>query len=585
MIKNLSVKYKLILIVTLTSGMALIIGYAAFITYDIMNYRSLRKSEVMSLARITGKNVRASLLFDDKEFAHEIITSLSAKIGVVSAYILTKEGEIFTEYHRSSPKNSLSSPELIRKLKETSYYKDGDLNVFHRIIFDKEPVGAVFIRFSMNEQFLRLKKDVLTAFIIASLSLLAALILSTRLRKTISHPILRLTGTVDRILKEKDYSLRTETPDTGDEIDVLAKGFNEMVEQIEEREIELKELVNRLTDSVKETSNTKKYVDNIIRSMMDTLIVITLDGIIVTVNQATLTLLNYKENELTGQEIPIIIQDELNFKGAWIDDLIEKGSVENIEKTYLSKDGRKIPVLFSGAVMYDDNDDVQGIVCVARDMTDRKQAEEQMRESLREKEVLLKEIHHRVKNNLSSILGLLYVAANTGEVDDNNAIGLLVESQNRIRSMAMIHEQLYESDNLAKIDFGKYLNNFAEILKQSYRDYKSRVTIEIEATDIWLDINKAVPCGLLIHELVVNSFKHAFPENREGEIDIKVFSKHNNEFTLIVKDNGIGMDKVANLQNAESMGLQLIDGLVKQLAGEYEFISDHGIMFQGNFKE
>ena len=212
---------------------------------------------------------------------------------------------------------------------------------------------------------------------------------------------------------------------------------------------------------------------------------------------------------------------------------------------------------------------------------DRKRAEAQIKASLQEKEVLLKEIHHRVKNNLQIISSLLNLQADY--LKDNQAIEIFKVSQNRIESMALIHEKLYQSKDLAKINFADYIQELATSLFCSYEVNLNAITLKMNIEDVILGIDSAIPCGLIINELIVNSLKHAFPEGKQGEISIDFCSKNASEFELVVSDTGIGLPKDLNLQNTKSLGLQLVNALTNQLEGNIKIMKNSGLKIIINF--
>ncbi|MDZ7262642.1 MAG: ATP-binding protein, partial [candidate division KSB1 bacterium] len=218
-----------------------------------------------------------------------------------------------------------------------------------------------------------------------------------------------------------------------------------------------------------------------------------------------------------------------------------------------------------------------------KELTERKRAEEQLKASLREKEVLLKEIHHRVKNNLQIISSLIYLQSKN--IQDKEVLQMFQESQNRVKSMALIHEKLYKSKDLARIDCAEYIKSLVTHLFHSYRVHSNAIKLEIDVDDIPLSIDTAIHCGMIINELVSNSLKHAFPSGKAGEIRIKARSGNDNKFTLIVSDDGVGFPKDLDFQNTKSLGLQLVCNLTNQLGGSIELDTSRGTLFKINFSD
>lgn len=209
------------------------------------------------------------------------------------------------------------------------------------------------------------------------------------------------------------------------------------------------------------------------------------------------------------------------------------------------------------------------------DISERKKTMEQIRRSLEEKETLLKEIHHRVKNNLQIISSLLRMQSRR-PLDEATLI-LFQESQNRVQSMALIHEQLYQSPDLSQIDFGEYIRSLTDNLFRCYG--VSRVALNIKTNGLKLTLDTAIPCGLIINELVSNSLKYAFPQGRKGDINIFLQSTADNTVTLTVSDSGIGIPETLDWQNSNSLGLRIVRNLTKQLKGNISLDCSNGTTF------
>jgi two-component sensor histidine kinase len=220
---------------------------------------------------------------------------------------------------------------------------------------------------------------------------------------------------------------------------------------------------------------------------------------------------------------------------------------------------------------------------IVRDVTDRKRAEEQLHASLQEKELILREVHHRVKNNMQVVSGLLALQArSTGNPE---LTGMLNESQSRIHTMSLVHEKLYGSKDFARIDLAGYVKTISQDLFQSYKINPGKIYLIIQTDgDVYVDINKAIPCSLILNELISNALKHAFPEDRHGELQIIIRETKNAEIEIVVRDNGLGLPDDIDILQPLSVGLHLVNGLVKnQLYGQIEVRRDNGTEFRIKF--
>ncbi len=218
----------------------------------------------------------------------------------------------------------------------------------------------------------------------------------------------------------------------------------------------------------------------------------------------------------------------------------------------------------------------------AIDITERVKAEEQIKASLAEKEVLLREIHHRVKNNMQVISSLLNLQE--GYIDDEKYSGMFQESKNRIVAMALVHDRLYQSENLASINFPEYISSLASTLFQAYRT-TGNIALKMDVEDVSIGIDSAIPCGLILNELISNSLKHAFPDGRDGEIRIDLRSDSDDNITLIVGNNGVEFPEDLDWKNIESLGLQLVNILTQQLHGTIEIDKSNGTAFEIKWHE
>ena len=233
--------------------------------------------------------------------------------------------------------------------------------------------------------------------------------------------------------------------------------------------------------------------------------------------------------------------------------------------------------------IYDESGKIYRIAGIGEDISDRKCTEARIQAALREKEVLLKEIHHRVKNNMQVISSLLQLQAQY--IEDEPTLVLFEESQTRIHSMALIHEQLYQSEHLDRIDLPPYVQNLVANLYQSFGCGNTAIQFNLNLDPIYLNIETAIPCGLIINELVSNSLKYAFAQSLVGEINIDFHKINSQEFQLIIQDNGSGFPHGFDVENAETLGLRLVRMLAYQLEASIAIDSQCGTCYNIIFKE
>jgi PAS domain S-box-containing protein len=225
---------------------------------------------------------------------------------------------------------------------------------------------------------------------------------------------------------------------------------------------------------------------------------------------------------------------------------------------------------------------VSEISLVAHDITEKKLTEKEVLQSLKEKEVLLKEVHHRVKNNLQVISSILNLQSSF--VTDEKTLDILEESRNRIRSMAMIHENLYQTSNFSSINFANYLANLTNDLISTYQVQEDIIDLQLDLQEVAIALDQAIPCGLMINEIITNALKYAFPNNAKGTVLISM-REEKEIVTLCVEDNGIGLPVGFNYLESETLGLQLVATLVEQLEGTLILESKKGTKFLITFEK
>jgi PAS domain S-box-containing protein len=279
----------------------------------------------------------------------------------------------------------------------------------------------------------------------------------------------------------------------------------------------------------------------------------------------------------------LVHPDDIDSLEKQLQESIKLGRGFEIDLRMKTKSGKWLCVSTRGKdIEKDSTGNPTRIVGTLRDRTDRANAEKKINESLEEKEILLKEIHHRVKNNLMIISSLLNLQSSY--IKDKASQDVFKESQNRAKSMALIHEKLYQSTDLKRIDFGDYISSLATKLFHTYNADPSLIKLKINAENILLDINTAIPLGLIVNELITNSLKYAFPDGKPGKINVD-FHTQDDHYEFTVKDNGIGFPEDLDYQNTDSLGLQLINSLNSQIDGGIELDRNNGTEFKIKFPE
>lgn len=312
-------------------------------------------------------------------------------------------------------------------------------------------------------------------------------------------------------------------------------------------------------------------IRSIVETAADGIIVIDEHGLVESFNPAAERLFGYTAAEMQGQNIRVLMpapyhDEHDSYLRSFLDTGVKKVIGIGREVVGRRKDGATFPIDLGVSEMWAGGE--RHFTGIIRDITERKHAQQRILDSLKEKEVLLREVHHRVKNNLQVITSLLNLQA--GYIVDPRASAMLRESQNRIRCMSMIHESLYQADDLTRIDFAAYVRKLGANLQRFYGG-SGLLRFHYEVPPISLSMDTAIPCGLILHELVSNCCKHAYPGGAGGAIVISVQETSDGRVQLVVEDHGVGLPADLNLEKTDSLGLRLVRALTGQLAGTIEF--------------
>ncbi len=327
-------------------------------------------------------------------------------------------------------------------------------------------------------------------------------------------------------------------------------------------------------------SSERKY-RNLVEASRDLIWRIDKEGNFNFMNNASYDILGYKPEELIGASfVPHVAPDNVEETVQIHTDVIHGESFDHFDLTMIKKDGRHTFLSAKAYPLRNADGEIIGCSGTATDITHILEYQKRLELSLKEKEVLIKEIHHRVKNNLAVVSGLFALQALS--IDDEKVVQIFNESQARIKSIATIHEKLYQNDLFTSIEVKSYLNDLLGDIKRTFKQNGKNTTISLEGDEITLNVNQAVPFGILANELITNAFKYAFPEDKSGSINLKVI-KEGEEVVFTVKDTGIGLPEGFEKMKEGSLGMSLIFNLADQLNGRINWKSENGAKFELRF--
>lgn len=400
----------------------------------------------------------------------------------------------------------------------------------------------------------------------------------------------------------------------GDHVTKIIEKLTDSKEAATGLSFEIKNLSQR--GITKELLSTKRHFELILSNMSECIFELTPDGTIIYINEAALKIFSVKEEEVLAQ--PFISLFDENQKHLISNMLNEIHSAKTMRHMHppirvldqlltfdllaIIDDGRKsmfailnnrTDQLRAEEILLEGNRELEKRVTertkeiaminesLRVEVRERKVAEKEIQSALKEKELLLKEVHHRVKNNLQVITSLIGLQAR--QIHDKKLKEKFIETQNRILSISTVHEKLYQSKKLSKIDIDDYITKIMSNLISSFGEMSVDIQIKRKIEQLQLGIDIAIPCGLILNELISNAIKHAFPEKQKGIIEIRFQKTGNKHYTLSVRDNGKGIEENRMKQKPGTLGLKIIKTLAKQLSGTIELNTTDGTEFNIEF--
>ncbi len=339
-----------------------------------------------------------------------------------------------------------------------------------------------------------------------------------------------------------------------------------------------RELRERVENAYKNLQIQKQQFQGAFEKAAIGMALVSIEGEFIRVNDSLCAMLGYESEELTDKTFQELTHPEdLEKDLEQLNRLLEgEGESYTMEKRYCHKSGEVIWTILSVSLVKDTKGEPLHFVAQVQDITERKEYEQQMNRSLEEKRVLLEEIHHRVKNNLASVSGILELQIYNTE--DEEVKKGMQDAQARIYTMALVHEQLYQHDSLSNIMLGEYAEQLVETIHDSLSSRNKDIQTHIEAEEVQLDITKAVPCGLILNELITNIYKHGFKGRETGNIRVTI-SQSNQNVRVRVADDGVGLPDDFSLENQDTLGINLINTLLGQLNADIHYKNDDGAQF------
>lgn len=371
-----------------------------------------------------------------------------------------------------------------------------------------------------------------------------------------------------------NYSVRIATLPQDGELNVVIEAMNRFLEHIDQASQECRQVEIALRES---EERFRSLYENSTLGIYRT----TPEGEILLANPKAVRMLGYTTFEELQQRNLETTGFEPTYPRKEFRERMEKeGFITGLESAWLRKDGTTIFVRENAHAVRNAGGKIIYYDGIFEEITEKKKEENRIENDLKDKILLLKEVHHRVKNNLQIICSLLNLQSY--QIQDQAAKDAFQYSKSRIYSMALVHEQLYRSNNFSHIQMNPYIDNLIRELDKAYH-ISSRIKICKSIEDVELSIDNAIPCGLILNELLTNAMKHAFPDGKHGKVQITLAKKDNQKYEICIEDNGIGLPESLDIETSQSLGLHMVKVLIKQIGGELTVTKKPGASFHIQF--
>lgn len=441
----------------------------------------------------------------------------------------------------------------------------------YRLIFENAPIGIVHFDSSgiltdCNSQFAKILGAAKEKLLGINMTTLPDKRVTDAVQKALAGDDGRYEGHYKSITSGKVTPVRVQF--TGLQENEATIGGIGIVEDISER-ISLQQMLTKFRLGIDRSSNPIYITDT--------------DGYIQYVNPAFERHYGYKSEEAVGKTPKILksgAQEDEFYQRFW--SKIKSGQSAEGDLVNRTKQGKLVNVHYSTNPIIDEDGEHLGYIAIQDNITERVEMEQQIRDSLKEKNVMLAEIHHRVKNNLAIISSLLELE--TFESNDQQTIDFIRKSQTRIKSMAIVHEKLYKNANLSKVNLKEYVEELAPTIRETWIDDALSISFQMEIDDIEININQAIPLSLIIHELITNSIKHAFNSVSKGIIYVDIKEDDNNVHCTF-SDSGISLSEDFDIDSAQKLGLSLVQLLTRQLQGSLSYDIEDGLTYRISFEK